>query len=203
MTRYNHRQTNSFVRFCVTIINVVELLLFYYSAVSVIGVAFCDMDTYPDQHTLFSFSWVILTNVMELIQLVQMKCTLYKNSTIPPLSLWVDTKEKDYLLFKSYLSAFSILGMVNFAVLGSYVPCHCKVVFDSLFQLSYFRWIVVWNSIPMTFALQNKSRNGVVVMVFVLLSCDVVVMLRQYYHCPKLHFFRGLGEVGLGEQRHV
>lgn len=81
MTRYNHRQTNSFIRFCVTIINVVELLLFYYSAVSVIGVAYCDMDTYPDQHTLFSFSWVILTNVMELIQLVQMKCTLYKNST--------------------------------------------------------------------------------------------------------------------------
>ena len=87
MTRYNHRQTNSFVRFCVTIINVVELLLFYYSAVSVIGVAYCDMDTYPDQHTLFSFSWVILTNVMELIQLVQMKCTLYKNSTVPLLSL--------------------------------------------------------------------------------------------------------------------
>ena len=40
-------------------------------------------------------------------------------------------------------------------------------------------------------------------MVFVLLLSDVVVMLRQYYHCPKLHFLRGLGEVGLGEQRHV
>ncbi|KAK8815646.1 hypothetical protein WA538_004771, partial [Blastocystis sp. DL] len=165
MTRYNHRQTNSFIRFCVTIINVVELLLFYYSAVSVIGVAYCDMDTYPDQHTLFSFSWVILTNVMELIQLVQMKCTLYKNNP----------KEKDYLLFKSYLSAFSILGMVNFAVLGSYVPCHS-------FMLPMDRCLKQYSD-DFCFAKQVKvwgSRN--------------VVMLRQYYHCPKLHFFRGLGE---------
>lgn len=104
----------------------VQLLLFYYSAFSVIGVAFCDMDNYPDQHTVFSSTWVFFTNAMELIQMINMKLTVYKGSRSFLVNLRVEHTEHKYLLFKLWLLLLSIFGMVNFAVLGSYVPCHCR-----------------------------------------------------------------------------
>ena len=36
--------------------------------------------------------------------------------------------EHKYLMFKMWLLLLSIFGMVNFAVLGSYVVCHCWIV---------------------------------------------------------------------------
>ena len=50
---------------------------FVYSAISVIGVSLCDMDHYPDMHTVWSFSWVIITNIMEMIQFIVVRNSLY------------------------------------------------------------------------------------------------------------------------------
>ena len=44
------------------------------------------------------------------------------------IGLRVEHTEHKYLLFKMWLLLLSIFGMVNFAVLGSYVVCHCRNV---------------------------------------------------------------------------
>lgn len=35
------------------------------------------MDHYPDMHTVWSFSWVIITNIMEMIQFIVVLNSLY------------------------------------------------------------------------------------------------------------------------------
>lgn len=80
MIRYSFSFENKCYRYFFSFWEVIQLLLFYYSAFSVIGVAFCDMDNYPDQHTVFSSTWVFFTNAMELIQMITMRLTVYKGS---------------------------------------------------------------------------------------------------------------------------
>lgn len=119
---------HSFLRRSVFLVmEVIQLLLFYYSAFSVIGVAYCDMDLFPDEHTLFSSTWVLFTNLLEVIQFFQVKSTFYKGSRmISHGDDRIERQERSYTTFKACLSLFSILGMINFVVLGSYRPCHCR-----------------------------------------------------------------------------
>lgn len=106
---------------------VIQLLLFYYSAFSVIGVAYCDMDLFPDEHTLFSSTWVLFTNLLEVIQFFQVKSTIYTGSRkISHGDDSIERQERSYMTLKACLSLFSILGMINFVILGSYRPCHCR-----------------------------------------------------------------------------
>ena len=93
-------------------------ILFLYSIFSVIGVSLCDMDNYPDAHTLFSSTWVFFTNLMEVIQLVIVASSIYRG----------ERKDSGYVMFKSLLSFLSCTGMINFVILGSYVPCHSELV---------------------------------------------------------------------------
>ena len=76
------------------------------------------MDNYPDAHTLFSSTWVFFTNLMEVIQLGIVASSIYRG----------ERKDNGYVMFKSLLSFLSCTGMINFVILGSYVPCHSDLV---------------------------------------------------------------------------
>ena len=132
MMKYKNTFKSFLGKIIFTIMEFIQLILSYYSVFSVIGVAYCDMDLFPDEHTLFSFTWVIFTNIMEVIQYFQVKRTIYKESRedIMFISNYIDKNERTYTTFKACLSLFSIAGMVNFAVLGSYRPCRCNKPFS-------------------------------------------------------------------------
>ena len=72
------------------------------------------MDNYPDAHTLFSSTWVFFTNLMEVIQLILVASSIYRG----------ERKDNSYVMFKIFLSFLSCAGMINFVILGSYVPCY-------------------------------------------------------------------------------
>lgn len=80
MMKYKKTFKSSLGKIVFTIMESIQLLLCYYSAFCVIGVAYCDMDFFPDEHTLFSSTWVFFTNLMEVIQFIQVKNTIYKGS---------------------------------------------------------------------------------------------------------------------------
>ena len=78
MMKYKKTFKFSLGKIVFTIMEFIQLLLCYYSTFCVIGVAYCDMDLFPDEHTLFSSTWVFFTNLMEIIQFIQVKSTIYK-----------------------------------------------------------------------------------------------------------------------------
>ena len=82
----------------------------------------CDMDNFPNAHTVFSSSWVFITNLMEILQLIIVASSLYHGKR----------QDSKYLLFKTCLSCLSCMGMINFVILGSYAPCHCTSSWNGL-----------------------------------------------------------------------
>lgn len=87
------------------------------------------MDHYSEWHTLWSFSWVIITNVMSLIQFFVVLSNVYTNGESCYLRFYIERYDKKYIMTKLLYLLLSIFGMANFAILGSYVPCHCMVYY--------------------------------------------------------------------------
>lgn len=144
------------------------------------------MDNFPNAHTVFSSSWVFITNLMEILQLIIVASSLYRGKR----------QDSSYLMFKSFLSCLSCFGMINFVILGSYVPCHCTPAKRRLFlahMMTMEECLLNYDEdfcfrIKLT---EKRSQDRL---------CDsaawfLVVMLRQYNHCPILHPIRGYGEV--------
>lgn len=163
--KYGKLFKSMFTRVVYNICQVILYILFLYSIFSVIGVSLFDMDNFPNAHTVFSSSWVFITNLMEILQLIIVASSLYRGKR----------QDSSYLMFKSFLSCLSCFGMINFVILGSYVPCHSHMMTMEECLLNYdedfcFR-------IKLT---EKRSQD--------------LVMLRQYNHCPILHPIRGYGE---------
>ena len=145
------------------------------------------MDNFPNSHSFFSSSWVFITNLMEILQLVIVASSLYRGKY----------KDSRYLLFKCFLSCLSCLGMINFLILGSYVPCHCTSSVSGSYVAVMMRMeecLQIYSE-DFCFSIQKKQRYQDSAC-----RCSdsfIVVTLRKYNHCPLLHPIRGFGEVAI------
>ena len=75
-----------------------------------------------------------------------------------------------------------------FVIVGVYVDCYQKHLI--------FQCRTVWNDIRKIFVLRINSQIWHIETVLLKGEYNgIAVRLRQYYHCPVLHFFRGVGEV--------
>ena len=143
------------------------------------------MDNFPNAHTVFSSSWVFITNLMEILQLIIVASSLYHGKR----------QDSKYLLFKTCLSCFSCMGMINFVILGSYVPCHCTSSWNGLRIAQTMTMEECLQSYDENFCFERKSEKHLKDSLLFWNVVILAVVLRKYSHCPVLHPIRGFGEV--------